>query len=84
MTDQPKVYLYSEFEGTAYVTLIATKVGAQNDTTTLTDYTSIGTVQAIRKDTGAAVTTTVAANVITFTSVLTNVLVLVLVWGQRQ
>ncbi len=83
MTDQPKVYLYSEFEGTAYVSLISLKVGAQNDTVTLYDYTSFTTVLGFRKDTGASITTTNSTNVITVTSNLTNVQVLLLVWGQR-
>ena len=84
MTDQPKVYLYSEFEGTAYVSLVSAKIST-NDTITLSDYTSIVTVLAFRKDTGATLTTTIVGNVITVTtSSLTNVQIHVLLWGQKQ
>ena len=84
MTDQPKVYLYSEFEGTAYVTLVAAKIST-NDTITLGDYTAISTALALRKDTGTQVTTSLNGSVITFTgSSLTNVQVHVLLWGQKQ
>ncbi len=84
MADQPKTTIYSEFEGTAYVSLLACKVNT-NDTITLIDYTGFTTVLALRKDTGASITTTVSSNIITFTSAgMTNVYLLVLVWGQRQ
>jgi hypothetical protein len=83
MADQPKIYHYTEFDGTAYTSLVSAKIAAQNDTVTFSDYTSISTVQAIRKDTGAALTTSVATNVVTITSVLTNVNIFLLVWGQR-
>jgi hypothetical protein len=83
MVDQPKQIHYSEFEGTAYVSLASAKIAAQNDTVTFSDYTSIVSVQAIRKDTGAALTATLATNVVTITSVLTNVNIFLLVWGQR-
>ena len=84
MTDQPKVYLYSEFEGTAYVSLVSCKIST-NDTITLGDYTTISNALALRKDTGGSISTVLNGSVITFsTSSLTNVQVLVLLWGQKQ
>jgi hypothetical protein len=84
VTDQPKVYLYSEFEGTAYVSLVSAKVNT-NDTITLGDYTTISTALAFRKDTGVQVATSLNGSVITFTTTnMTNVQVHCLLWGQKQ
>ena len=83
MTDQPKQYHWSEYEGTAYVSLISAKIAAVNDTLTLSDFTTISVVLGMRKDTGATITTTISSNVITVTSALSNVNVLLLVFGAR-
>jgi hypothetical protein len=84
MTDQPKVILYEEFDGTAYSGLVSAKIAAANDTVTMSDFTSITTALGFRKDTGVAIAVTIATNIITITTALTNVQVLILFWGQRS
>ena len=83
MTDQPKQTIYGEYEGTGYSSVIVAKIAAQNDTLTMSDYTTISTVLGFRKDTGASITTTVNSNIITVTSALTNVNIILLIFGQR-
>jgi len=83
VTDQPKQTIYGEYEGTGYSSVIVAKIAAQNDTLTMADYVTITTVLGFRKDTGAAITTTVNANIVTVTSALSNVNIILLLWGQR-
>ena len=49
----------------------------------MSDYTTITTVLGFRKDSGVAITTTVNANIVTVTSALSNVNVILLIFGQR-
>ncbi len=83
MTDQPKQTIYGEYEGTGYSSVVLAKISAQNGSLTMSDYTTITTVLGFRKDTGAAITTTVNANIVTVTSALSNVNVILLIFGQR-
>jgi len=83
VTDQPKQTIYGEYEGTGYSSVVLAKISAQNDSLTMSDYTTITTVLGFRKDTGAAITTTVNANIVTVTSALSNVNVILLIFGQR-
>ncbi len=82
MADQPKQTVYSEYDGTGYTSVVTAKIAAQNDTVTMPDYTTISTVQGMTK-TGIAITTTVNANIVTVTSALSNVNIILLLWGQR-
>ena len=83
MVDQPKQTVYSEYDGTGYTSVVVCKIAAVNDTLTMADYVTITTVLGFRKDTGASITTTVNSNIITVTSALSNVNVILLIFGQR-
>jgi len=65
-----------------YTSVVTAKISAQNDTVTMPDYTTISTVQGMTK-TGIAITTTVNANIVTVTSALSNVNIILLLFGQR-
>ena len=83
MADQPKITVFSEYDGTAYTSVVLAKIAAANDTLTMSDYTTITTVLGFRKDNGTAITTSTSSNVITVTSALSNVNILIIIFGQR-
>jgi hypothetical protein len=84
MVDQPKVAQSVQQAVAGYESYITAKIINTNDTITLNDYSIVITALAIRRDTGAALTTTISGNVVTVTTAgLTNVPVSFLIWGQR-
>ena len=86
MADRPKVLMESALynTGSGSVGFYRIPQWSTSDTITLGDFTTITSAQAVRGDTLAAVTTTVATNQVTLTqAAMANVLVVIMVWGIR-